>query len=77
MKSPAKLDLSFGNGLGPGIREIALSAISHVTNCISWFQIGYFVDRVLWDISVCYEFVFLENTTFDIMQCELGITSSQ
>ena len=35
MKSPAKLDLSFGNGLDPGLREIALSAISHVTNCIS------------------------------------------
>ena len=77
MKSPAKLDLSFGNGLDPGLREIALSAISHVTNCISWFQIGYFVDSVLWDIFVIYESAFLENkTTFDIMQCGLGITSS-
>ena len=71
MKSPAKLDLSFGNGLDPGLREIALSAISHVTNCISWFQIGYFVDSVLWDIFVCYEFVFLEKTQLLIL-CSVG-----
>ena len=38
VKSPAKLDLSFRNGLDLGLREIALSALSHVTNCISrWY----------------------------------------
>ena len=46
MKSPAKLDLSFGNGLDPGLREIALSAIPHVTNCISSFGIGNFSEQL-------------------------------
>ena len=68
MKSPAKLDLSCGNGLDPGLREIALSAISHVTNCISWFRIGYFVDSGLWNIFVCYEFVF----SVRILICSVG-----
>ena len=53
MKSPAKLDLSFGNGLDPGLREIALSAISHVTNCISSLVLENFHNSIFYHTKIC------------------------